>query len=73
MRTYCLIRAMFVFAEDTRTVVKLRRGASITLYIPENDKGIARGIWGKRSILVFASDIEENALHMEAWWGNRVI
>ena len=73
MRTYCLIRSVFVFVIDTGRVEKLRRGTSITLYISENDKGITRGTWGKRQIMVFALDVEENALHTEAWWGSRVI
>jgi hypothetical protein len=73
MRTYCIIRSVFVFVEDTGTVVKLRRGASITAYISENRKGITWGTWENARIRVFALDVEENALYTEAWWGNRVI
>lgn len=73
MRTYCLIRPIFVYAEDMGAVLRLPRGTSITLYISENHKGITHGYWERRRIRVFALDVEENGLHAEAWWGNWVM
>jgi len=73
MQTYCLIRSIFVFDEETGAVVKLRRGATITASNPETYKGIIHGLWGRHAIMMFASDLDENALHAEAWWANRVL
>ena len=73
MRTYFLIRSVFVYVEDTRAVVRLQRGAFVTVYISENHKGITWGTWDSRRIRAFATDVEDNALHTDAWWGSRVI
>src|SRR5215467_11772301 len=60
MRTYALVRPVFVFSRDTGKVLKVEGGELITLFNYGASGGITAGVWCGRKVLVFREDVENN-------------